>query len=130
MHEKHDEHRTNTEEVVDISWTNCEAIRRVYRYSRAQGLTFSVLLALAAHVNPGGTAWPSIERLAKLARTSPRTVKRAIKELEALGEVTVLRQAAKNGTNLYRLDVGRGVGNLTPQARRRSRPPRPRGVSQ
>ncbi len=116
MREKHDEHRTNTEEVVDISWTNCEAIQRVYRYSRARGLTFSVLLALAAHVNPNGTAWPSIERLARLARTSTRTVKRAIKELEALGEITVLWQAAKNGVNLYRLDVARGGVNVTPEA--------------
>ncbi len=105
-------------------WINCNALRLVMEHSKARGSTYSVLIALAAHTNQNGTAWPSVERLAALARVSLRTVKRALRELEALGEITVIRQVAKRGTNLYRLELGRAQGgvNLTPEERADAQP--------
>lgn len=60
----------------------------VLNHSRAVGTAKVVLLGIANHDGDGG-AWPSIETLARYANVDPRSVKRAIRTLEELGEVVV-----------------------------------------
>lgn len=60
----------------------------VLNHSRAVGTAKVVLLGIANHDGDGG-AWPSIETLARYANVDPRSVKRAIRALEELGEVVV-----------------------------------------
>ena len=109
-----------------VSWVNAAAVAAVLSNSRAPATARHVLLVLATHANAAGTAWPSIGRLAALTGLAARTVTRALKTLEALGEITVLRQGGKNGTNLYRIEVlvkarrggleGEGGDALSPEA--------------
>lgn len=65
-------------------------------HSQADASARLVLLAIADHDGEGG-AWPSIATLARMTRLSPSTVRRSIKALAALGEVTVHLQ--EGGTN-------------------------------
>ena len=53
--------------------------------------------------NKGGLAWPGMKRLAEIARTTPRTVIRATKRLEAQGHLRVVRshQEKRRGLNRY-----------------------------
>lgn len=60
----------------------------VLHHSRASGTPKVVLLGIANHDGDGG-AWPSIDTLARYANVDRRSVKRAIRALEALGEVVV-----------------------------------------
>ncbi len=57
-------------------------------HSQADASARLVLLAIADHDGEGG-AWPSIATLARMTRLSPSTVRRSIKALVGLGEVTV-----------------------------------------
>lgn len=65
----------------------------VWHRSQAKGMTRLVALAIADHASDDGTnAWPSIARLAQMCACSPTTVRRSIRELVDLGELTVERQ--------------------------------------
>lgn len=57
-------------------------------HSQADNSARLVLLAIADHDGEGG-AWPSVPTLARMTRLSESTVRRSIKALVALGEVTV-----------------------------------------
>jgi hypothetical protein len=65
-------------------------------HSRADSSARLELLAIADHDGEGG-AWPSVATLARMTRLSPSTVRRSVKALVALGEVTVYLQ--EGGTN-------------------------------
>ena len=86
-----------------IGWINCEAIKQVFRNSRATPSARFVLLTIAAHANENRTAWPSIERLVALTGYSRSTIKRALQLLVQLGELEVHPASAPNGKHLYRL---------------------------
>ena len=60
----------------------------VWYHSRADASARLVLLAIADHDGEGG-AWPSIPTLARMTRLSESTVRRALKQLAALGELVV-----------------------------------------
>lgn len=60
----------------------------VWDHSRAKGTALLVLLVIADHDGEGG-AWPSIGTIARAARVSESTARRAIRELEQLGELRV-----------------------------------------
>lgn len=64
---------------------------RVWRYSKATGTARLVLLSVADHcANEDGTgAWPSLDRLAKRTRLSPRQVQRMLRRLELAGELRI-----------------------------------------
>lgn len=69
-----------------------------------------VLMALASHVNDkrnDNLCWPSISVIAEKCVCSDRTVKRTIKELEALGFIQVFRhrKGKRNDSNRYRLNL-------------------------
>lgn len=71
-----------------------KAMSWVWKHSRAAGNTLLVFLASADHAHDDGTdAWPGQESLAKKCRVSSRTVRRAVEELEQLGELWVERYA-------------------------------------
>ncbi|SBT51970.1 helix-turn-helix domain-containing protein [Micromonospora auratinigra] len=64
-----------------------------------------VLVAIAAHTNGNGEAWPSVATIAEYAGVSTRTVQRALAKLVQLGRLAV-RQAANVATRVYRLVTG------------------------
>ena len=90
-----------------------EIMVNVLHNSRATGRAKLILLGIANHQGENG-AYPSIATLAKYANCSERSVKRDIKELEELGELHVIPQAApvdaQYKPNLYWVTVS-GVTN-------------------
>lgn len=60
----------------------------VWYHSQADDSARLVLLAIADHDGEGG-AWPSVPTIARMTRKSESTVRRSIKALVALGEITV-----------------------------------------
>lgn len=85
-------------------------IVNVLTNSKASAQAKLVLVGIANHINENGDAWPSRELLASYANCSVRTITRHIAELEKLGELEVIVNAAPtNGRyrpNLYRLPQG------------------------
>lgn len=68
-----------------------------------------VVVAIAAHANTEGDAWPSVGTIAEYVGCSERTVQRALAKLVQLGRL-VIRQAQHIATRVYRL-VFPGVTN-------------------
>jgi DNA-binding transcriptional ArsR family regulator len=72
--------------------------RRAVIRSELSDAQVRVAVALADHMNGAGSpAWPSVERLAKLTHRSPRSVQRALRELEEAGwiEATSSRKGGR-----------------------------------
>jgi hypothetical protein len=75
-----------------------------------------VLLALISYENKAHTAYPSIASIGTTARVSENTVRKALKELEGAGLVSVQRRlrdeplgVLRNDSNFYRLHLERPV---------------------
>lgn len=66
-----------------------------------------VLVAIAAHANRDGDAWPSVATIAEYVGVSVRTVQRTLAKLVQLGRLAV-RQVATIATRIYRLVTGGG----------------------
>ncbi|MCI4066305.1 helix-turn-helix domain-containing protein [Micromonospora sp. R77] len=64
-----------------------------------------IMVAIAAHTNRDGDAWPSVATIADYAGVSVRTVQRTLAKLVHLGRLAV-RQAASLATRIYRLLSG------------------------
>ncbi|MEV0805715.1 helix-turn-helix domain-containing protein [Micromonospora sp. NPDC050200] len=62
----------------------------------------AVAVAIAAHMNKAGDAWPSVATIAEYADCSERTVQRAIAKLINLGRLA-WRRVADIPTRVYRL---------------------------
>lgn len=91
-------------------------ISAVWEHSKAHGSGLLVLLAIADFANDSGAAWPSIETIAKKARTGVRRTQDLLKELVRIGELTVDYQKARFGCNLYRVQLLRPpCTDATPQ---------------
>jgi hypothetical protein len=65
-----------------------QIMNAVWRESKSKGRARLVLLSIADHQGELG-AWPSIETLAKMVNSSPRSVQRDIQDLIELGELKV-----------------------------------------
>lgn len=82
-------------------------IVNVLTNSKASAQAKLVLVGIANHINEEGEAWPSRELLAAYANCSVRTITRHLAELEALGELVIVVNAApttgRYRPNLYRL---------------------------
>ena len=65
-----------------------QIMNAVWRESKSKGRARLVLLSIADHQGELG-AWPSIETLAKMVNSSPRSVQRDIQDLIELGELVV-----------------------------------------
>lgn len=75
----------------------------VFEHSQSQGSARLVLLAIADRADEDGhDAWPSLAWLASKAKVSERTVRRALRELEAMGELRTGRQ--RGGSTYTRPD--------------------------
>jgi hypothetical protein len=73
-------------------------LRSMKRALRAAGLTAIQRLALAAigsHADAAGRAWPGEERLAAETSLTSRSVRTAVRGLEALGVVKVARRGGR-----------------------------------
>ena len=74
-----------------------ESVAIALHHSRARGTAKLVLLGIANHDGDGG-AWPSLATLAKYAGgVDPRNVRKALRELEVLGEIRTHLQAGGTG---------------------------------
>jgi hypothetical protein len=65
-----------------------QIMNAVWRESKSKGRARLVLLSIADHQGELG-AWPSIETLANMVNSSPRSVQRDIQDLIELGELVV-----------------------------------------
>ncbi|MEV5765651.1 helix-turn-helix domain-containing protein [Micromonospora sp. NPDC052213] len=70
----------------------------------------AVAIAIAAHANHDGNAWPSVATIAEYAGCSERTVQRALAKLVQLGRLVVTKVAGI-ATRVYRLVLGQGVSS-------------------
>ncbi|MET8908262.1 helix-turn-helix domain-containing protein [Micromonospora sp. NPDC004551] len=66
-----------------------------------------VLVAIVAHANADGAAWPSVQTVAEYVGCSERTVQRALRRLVEVGRLLV-QKVAGIATRVYRLVVGGG----------------------
>ncbi|MET7969764.1 helix-turn-helix domain-containing protein [Micromonospora sp. NPDC005305] len=67
----------------------------------------AVAIAIAAHANHEGKAWPSVATIANYAGCSERTVQRCLTKLVQLGRLA-MSKAAGIATRVYRLVTGDG----------------------
>ena len=88
--------RHYAERVGEGGGVSIEAMAIALHHSRARGTAKLVLIGIANHDGDGG-AWPSVATLAKYAAVTPRNVQKALRELEALGEIRTHLQAGGNG---------------------------------
>jgi hypothetical protein len=92
-----------------------QVMNAVWRNSKSKGRARLVLLSIADHQGEIG-AWPSIETLAKMVNSSPRSVQRDIQELINLGELQVdFRSAPTSGpykANRYWVKVSGVTGEV------------------
>lgn len=65
----------------------------------------AVVIAIAAHANQEGDAWPSVATIANYVGCSARTVQRTLVKLVNLGRL-IVRQVAGIATRVYRLVLG------------------------
>jgi hypothetical protein len=93
-------------EAVVNNWT---AVRTVMERSASTGTARLILIAIAAHLDRRtGTAWPGTDRLSELANCHHDTVRKCLRDLEALGELEVMTQGGPGTSridkpNLYRI---------------------------
>ncbi|MDQ6797975.1 MAG: helix-turn-helix domain-containing protein, partial [Actinomycetota bacterium] len=93
-----------------------QALSWVFDYSPTTGSDRLVLLAIANHADVDGAhSFPGIDTLAREARVSRATAKRAIRGLEDHQHIDVVHGVGRGHPNLYRVitDSGR-VGTRRP----------------
>ena len=83
---------------------------QVWDFSRAQGGTLLVLLALADEARDNGRCYPSIDRIAHKSRMSARQVQRVLRILQDMGEIKVhigagMNAGGRGNTNEYEICV-------------------------
>ncbi|MEM6623903.1 MAG: helix-turn-helix domain-containing protein [Pseudomonadota bacterium] len=82
----------------------------VWEHSTAKNATLLVELAIADFADDDGRAFPSHAKLAAKARIQPRSVSRAIRELQAMGELAIEHQGNGRGNQShFVLLMGRSV---------------------
>lgn len=83
-------------------------IRQVIDYSRSRGSARAVLRCLAFHANDIGCADPTVARLSADVGYSERTVQRALRQLEHIGEIKVVahREGGRGNPRTYALTIG------------------------
>ncbi len=93
------------------------------------GTEQSVAMALANYAtNEGGHAYPSIAQLCRITRWSERTVRNALRSLEAHGVIAIERPATNKLPTMYRFVAFRGATDA-PQPKTRGASASARGAS-
>lgn len=85
------------------------ALTEVWSHSTATGTTLLVMLALADQASSEGVCFPYEESIAAKARTTDRTVRRAITDLRTAGELDIWEwrdKRTRTRRNCYRVTVG------------------------
>jgi len=77
----------------------------VWENSKHSGTELLLLLAIADIANREGMAWPSVATLGRMIRMSERNTRRALRHLEAAGELKTLRNKGPNGCHLYQVHM-------------------------
>ena len=75
---------------------------RVMETSQTRGMTRLILLLIANHETEERGAFPAVDRLAREAGCSVRTVQECVGRAKAMGELEVHLRAGPHGTNVYR----------------------------
>src|SRR5262245_39485111 len=88
-----------------------QAINAVFKRSSQKSGPLLVLLAIADFTNNEGDAWPSNATLARKARMSKRNVQRCVRILEKAGELQILPNQGRHGSNIYRVVLGTESNN-------------------
>lgn len=83
-----------------------ESMTLALHHSRARGTAKLVLLGIANHDGDGG-AWPSVDTLAVYAGVDVRNVQRALRQLEASGELVTMVQDGGTGRGPWYLRPNR-----------------------
>ena len=87
-----------------VEWKVINEIRaNVWADQRISGSRKLVLLALAEHIDPEGTCFPSLGRLALMVCLSSRQVRRHLTALKNLGVINVEIGGGRGGTSQYRI---------------------------
>jgi hypothetical protein len=86
----------------------------VWDHSPQKGSSLILLLAIADYANEENRAWPSIGTLAAKIRMSERNTQMLLRKLIDAGELEIQQNAGPNGTNVYRIILGRGGENFAP----------------
>ncbi|QCO16964.1 helix-turn-helix domain-containing protein (plasmid) [Azospirillum brasilense] len=97
-----------------------DASKLVWRHSQATGSARVVLLALADHANEAFEAWPSQATLAGMAKVTDRQVRKALRRLVELGEITPIRTGPR-GVTVYRITCGAPEAGTPPRRELRPR---------
>jgi hypothetical protein len=95
--------------VARVGSMSFQAMLWVFERSRSRGLDKLVLLSLAHRHNPErGGCWPSRSTIAADCGVHDSTVKRCLRNLESLGEVSTQdrpREFGRHDSNFYRLPL-------------------------
>jgi hypothetical protein len=75
----------------------------VWERSKQKSGALTVLLKLADYADDEGISWPSVSTLAKCARMSERHVQRCLEKIRRDGELEVIRNGGRRGSNLYKV---------------------------
>ena len=88
-----------------------EARKAVWKHSKHSGTRLVLMLAIADHINEdeGNVAWPSVRRLAALARSSERQTQRCLCALKKSGELEIIPNQGPKGSNLYKIGLPSNV---------------------
>lgn len=83
-----------------------ELINAVWKHSQQKKSgALVVLQAIADYANADGIAWPAVATLARKTRMSKRNLQRWLSALQRDGELRILRNQGRHGTNIYRVCV-------------------------
>lgn len=82
---------------------------QVWANSQQSGGALLILLAIADFANDDGSAYPSVETLAKKARMSERNAQYVLRKLVDDGELAISKGVGPRGANLYRVLVDRNL---------------------
>lgn len=95
-----------------------QATSWVWEHSQSEGVNRLVALAVADAANrEGRMSYQSVATIAAMTRTSERTVQRALRELEAAGEVACTQEAGRHKPRTYAFPgVLAGAPGLSPIA--------------
>ncbi|AWI53185.1 hypothetical protein DEH84_06890 [Aquabacterium olei] len=77
----------------------------VWKFSKSEGSTLLVALAIADFADDEGRAYPAVSTLAAKARVSERTTQYALAQLVDLNELRIERGTGPRGCNTYAVQV-------------------------
>ena len=81
-----------------------ELINAVWKHSQQKKSgALVVLQAIADYANADGIAWPAVATLARKTRMSKRNLQRWLSALQRDGELQVLRNKGRRGSNVYKI---------------------------